>query len=76
MTKRALTILAAAVLTVAALTALIASSVGGDASNQPVHMLPSGETHTGEMPTTTHQMEDGESMEGTDDSGGTMDMDR
>lgn len=63
-------------LTVAALTALIASSIGGNDSNRPVHMLPSGETHTGEMPTATHQMKDGESMEGTDDSGGTMDMDR
>ncbi|SEH16232.1 hypothetical protein [Thermoleophilum album] len=63
MTKRALTILIVAVLAIGGATAVIASSLTGG-GDEPVHTLPSGETHTGEMPTGTHEMDDGTSMEG------------
>jgi hypothetical protein len=68
MTKRGLIILIVAVLAVGFGTAAIASSIGGS-EDQPVHTLPNGQTHTGEMPPTQHQMPDGEMMPGSDGSG-------
>ena len=49
MTKRTLVILAVAAVMLAGAAAVIASSIGGS-SDEPVHTLPGGQTHTGEMP--------------------------
>ena len=64
MTKRALIILIAAVLAVGFATVAIATSIGGDDSNQPGHTMPGGETM------------EGESMEGMEGRDGGMDMNR
>lgn len=67
MTKRALTILIAAIVAVGLATAVIASSVGGDGDGSPSHAMPGGQTMTGEsMTNTTHGMGDGSTMDGED----------
>ena len=51
MTKRALVIIVVAALALGGAAAVIASSISGS-SDEPVHTLPGGEVHTGEMPPT------------------------
>jgi hypothetical protein len=64
MTQRALTILIAAVLGIAAVTAILATSIGGGSgSGAQVHQMPDGRTMTGPMTGTgTHRMGDGSLM--------------
>ena len=64
MTKRALTILIAAVLLVGAAAAVIAVSVTGDSGGPQGHSMPGGQTMEGSMPSTTNEMKEGPAMEG------------
>jgi hypothetical protein len=50
MTKRAVAIFVIAVIFAAGAALAIATSIGG--GEEPVHTLPGGEVHTGEMPDT------------------------
>jgi hypothetical protein len=62
MTRRALTILIAAVVAVGFGTAVIASSLGGGGSDNGSHVMPGGQMMTGPM----QQMDDDSGMEGMD----------
>ncbi|MFP5362419.1 MAG: hypothetical protein ACLGI5_06795 [Thermoleophilia bacterium] len=62
MTRRALTILIAAVVAVGFGTAVIASSLGGGGGDGGSHVMPGGQTMTGTM----QQMDDDSGMEGMD----------
>ena len=64
MTKRALTLLIAAIVVVGLGTAVIVSSLGGSSDGSPSHAMPGGQTMTGEsMTDTTRGMDDGSTMD-------------
>jgi hypothetical protein len=54
MTKRALAILVGVVIAVAGAAVAIATSISGS-DEPPVHTLPGGEVHTGQMPSTAQE---------------------
>ena len=66
MSKRALTILIAAVLVVGAAAAVVATSLGTGSGGAEGHRMPGGQTMQGAMPAPAHEMKDGSTMDGAD----------